>query len=69
MKVIKYANYWYVTLMQTPRKHEILNVHLKENFIIKTCHTSEYVHVPCMDMPSWLCHANEYDTFVMNMSP
>lgn len=52
MKVIKYANYWYVTLMQTPRKHEILHVHLKENFIIKTCHISEYVHEPCKDVRS-----------------
>lgn len=63
MKVIKYANYWYVTLMQTPRKHEILYVHLKENFIIKTY----VIQVNMYMYHAWTCH-HDYVT-QMNMTP
>lgn len=60
MKVIKYANYWYVTLMQTPRKHEILYVHLKENFI-------HVIQVNMYMYHALTCH-HDYVT-QMNMTP
>lgn len=61
MKVIKYANYWYVTLMQTPRKHEILYVHQKISLLKHVIQVNMYMY------HAWTCH-HDYVT-QMNMTP